>query len=168
MKHFYMISVCMSAILFLNACSPDAAKTKSQVLNIPNSKQYTTLFVQGVNNNGVSTESTTAFISDHNQLSAFIKKMDKMEVEQPSGKEITDKIKDLNTKGNYIFVLSDKKTMDNKVYTMDFFSDGRILFQEPNGKTQAANGAGEKLMYFSAEKHPELLHEMKKELNITF
>ncbi|WP_419881556.1 hypothetical protein ACN6MY_18895 [Peribacillus sp. B-H-3] len=115
MRYLYMLSVCLVTILILNACSTDAAKTKSQVLNIPNIDQYNTLFVQGVDKNGVSSESATSFITDHNQLQAFIRKMDKMEVEQPSGKEIADKIKELNKKGNYIFVLSDKKTMDNKV-----------------------------------------------------
>ena len=58
--------------------------------------------------------------------------------------------------------------MDNKVYTINFFSDGRLMFQEMNGKKQEANGAGQKMMYLSKEKHSDVLLEMKELLNIKF
>ncbi|MGE6614048.1 hypothetical protein ACQKFG_26775 [Peribacillus sp. NPDC076916] len=91
-----------------------------------------------------------------------------MEVVQPPNKELLEKSKELNKKGNYFFVLSDKETMDNKVYTINFFSDGRIMFQETNGKKQETNGEEQKMMYLSKEKHTDVLLEMKELLNIKF
>ncbi|MBX9958388.1 hypothetical protein ABKP09_26045 [Peribacillus frigoritolerans] len=168
MRFFKMFSFCTLMIVFLNACSLDTTKTKSEILEIPNIDEYTTLLVQSVDEEGVSSESTSKVITDINEIHAFIDKVNKMEVVQPPNKELLEKSKELNKKGNYFFVLSDKETMDNKVYTMNFFSDGRIMFQEPNGKKQEANGAGQKMMYLSKEKHSDVLLEMKELLNIKF
>ncbi|MCY8940233.1 hypothetical protein QUF81_00950 [Peribacillus simplex] len=168
MRIFKMFSMCILMIIFLNACSLETTKTKNKILEIPNEDEYTTLLVQGVDEDGVSSESTSKVITDINDIQAFIEKVNKMEVVQPPNKELLEKSKELNKKGNYFFVLSDKETMDNKVYTMNFFSDGRIMFQEPNGKKQEANGAGQKMMYLSKEKHSDVLLEMKELLNIKF
>lgn len=163
-----MFSFCTLMIAFLNACSLDTTKTKSEILEIPNIEEYTTLLVQSVDEEGVSSNSTSKVITDINEIQAFIEKVNKMEVVQPPNKELLEKSKELNKKGNYFFVLSDKETMDNKVYTMNFFSDGRIMFQEPNEKKQEANGAEQKMMYLSKEKHTDVLLEMKELLNIKF
>lgn len=42
------------------------------------------------------------------------------------------------------------------------------MFQEPNGKKQEVNGAEQKMMYLSKEKHTDVLLEMKELLNIKF
>ncbi|MFJ5748522.1 hypothetical protein C6W19_19405 [Bacillus sp. RJGP41] len=168
MTIFKMFSMCILMIIFLNACSLETPKTKSGILEIPNEDEYTTLLVQGVDEDGVTSQSTSKVITDINEIQAFIEKVNKMEVVQPPNKELLEKSKELNKKGNYFFVLSDKETMDNKVYTMNFFSDGRIMFQEPNGKKQETNGAGQKMMYLSKEKHTDVLLEMKELLNIKF
>ncbi|MGN7397303.1 hypothetical protein [Peribacillus frigoritolerans] len=168
MTIFKMFSMCILMIIFLNACSLETPKTKSGILEIPNEDEYTTLLVQGVDEDGVTSQSTSKVITDINEIQAFIEKVNKMEVVQPPNKELLEKSKELNKKGNYFFVLSDKETMDNKVYTMNFFSDGRIMFQEPNGKKQETNGAGQKMMYLSIEKHTDVLLEMKELLNIKF
>ena len=42
------------------------------------------------------------------------------------------------------------------------------MLQEMNGKKQEANGARQKMMYLSKEKHSDVLLEMKELLNITF
>ncbi|MDM5308489.1 hypothetical protein [Peribacillus frigoritolerans] len=42
-----------------------------------------------------------------------------MEVVQPPNKEFLEKGKELNKKGNHFFILSDKETMNNKVYTIN-------------------------------------------------
>ncbi|MFS0599507.1 hypothetical protein AB1L16_22660 [Peribacillus frigoritolerans] len=168
MTIFKMFSMCILMIIFLNACSLETPKTKSGILEIPNEDEYTTLLVQGVDEDGVTSQSTSKVITDINEIQAFIEKVNKMEVVQPPNKELLEKNKELNKKGNYFFVLSDKETMDNKVYTMNFFSDGRIMFQEPNGKKQETNGAGQKMMYLSKEKHTDVLLEMKELLNIKF
>ncbi|MFE4814766.1 hypothetical protein ACFQ9Y_27315 [Peribacillus simplex] len=156
MRFFKMFSVCILMIVCLNACSLDTTKTKSEILEIPNKDEYTTLLVQSVDENGVSSESTSKVITDINEIQAFIEKVNKMEVVQPPNKELLEKSKELNKKGNYFFVLSDKETMDNKVFTINFFSDGRIMFQEPNGKKQETNGAEQKMMYLSKEKHSDV------------
>ena len=44
-KYYYF---CMLMIIFLNACSLETTKTKSEILEIPNEDEYTTLLVQGV------------------------------------------------------------------------------------------------------------------------
>lgn len=69
------------------------------------------------------------------------------------------KIKELNTQGNYIFVLSDSKKMNNKLYSMNFFKDGSIQFQRTDKK---------ELTYMSKERHPKLLKELKNSLKINF
>ncbi|MED3690000.1 hypothetical protein ACFWMS_28995 [Peribacillus butanolivorans] len=168
MRIFKMFSMCILMIIFLNACSLETTKKKSEILEIPNEDEYTTLLVQGVDEDGVTSQSTSKVITDINEIQAFIEKVNKMEVVQPPNKELLEKSKELNKKGNYFFVLSDKETMDNKVYTINFFSDGRIMFQEPNGKKQETNGAEQKMMYLSKEKHSDVLLEMKELLNIKF
>ncbi|WP_144529189.1 hypothetical protein [Peribacillus simplex] len=168
MRIFKIFSMCILMIIFLNACSLETTKTKSGILEIPNEDEYTTLLVQGVDEDGVTSQSTSKVITDINEIQAFIEKVNKMEVVKPPNKELLEKSKELNKKGNYFFVLSDKETMDNKVYTINFFSDGRIMFQEPNGKKQETNGAEQKMMYLSKEKHSEVLLEMKELLNIKF
>ncbi|KOR80515.1 hypothetical protein AM232_20195 [Bacillus sp. FJAT-21352] len=168
MRIFKMFSMCILMIIFLNACSLETTKTKSIILEIPSGDEYTTLLVQGVDDDGVTSQSTSKVITDSNEIQAFIEKVNKMEVVQPPNKELLEKSKELNKKGNYFFVLSDKETMDNKVYTINFFSDGRIMFQEPNGKKQETNGEEQKMMYFSKEKHTDVLLEMKELLNIKF
>ncbi|WP_375090436.1 hypothetical protein [Peribacillus sp. RS7] len=160
--------MCILMIIFLNACSLETTKTKREILEMPNEDEYTTLLVQGVDEEGVTSQSTSKAITDINEIQAFIEKVNKMEVVQPPNKELLEKSKELNKKGNYFFVLSDKETMDNKVYTINFFSDGRIMFQEPNGKKQETNGAEQKMMYLSKEKHSDVLLEMKELLNIKF
>ncbi|MFJ7311133.1 hypothetical protein [Peribacillus frigoritolerans] len=168
MRIFKMFSMCILMIIFLNACSLETTKTKSKILEIPNEDEYTTLLVQGVDEDGVTSQSTSKVITDINEIQDFIEKVNKLEVVQPPNKELLEKSKELNKKGNYFFVLSDKETMDNKVYTINFFSDGRIMFQEPNGKKQEINGAEQKMMYLSKEKHTDVLLELKELLNIKF
>lgn len=163
-----MFSMCILMIILLNACSLETTKTKSKILEIPNEDEYTTLLVQGVDEDEVTSQSTSKVITDINEILDFIEKVNKMEVVQPLNKELLEKSKELNKKGNYFFVLSDKETMDNKVYTINFFSDGRIMFQEPNGKKQETNGAEQKMMYLSKEKHTDVLLELKELLNIKF
>jgi hypothetical protein len=36
----------------------------------------------------------------------------------------------------FFFVLTDEESKDNKEYSMNFFSDERILFKEPNGNME--------------------------------
>jgi hypothetical protein len=50
-----------------------------------------------------------------------------LEVVQTPNRGFLEKSKELNEKGN---ILSDKETMNNKVYTLNFFSEGRVMFQE--------------------------------------
>lgn len=69
------------------------------------------------------------------------------------------KAKELNSQGNYIFVLSDSKNMDNKTYCMNFFKDGSIQFQRQDKK---------EIIYVSKKTHPELLKSVKSSLNIKF
>ncbi|MFF2878691.1 hypothetical protein ACFVR2_20460 [Gottfriedia sp. NPDC057991] len=123
--------------------------------------------VQGVDK-GVSSEKTSMSIKNNKKIEDFIEKVNKMEVVQPSKEELIKKNKELNNKGNYIFVLSDKESMSNKVYIMNFFKDGRIIFQKPNGKKVSSNGEGQEMMYWSKVKHPELLTDLKNLLNIKF
>lgn len=168
MKIVNLFFSCIFMMMLLTACSLDNKSTKDVVLEIPNIDIYTTLLVQGVDKNGVSSEATLKVITDSNKIQAFIEKVNNMKVIKPPGKEIVKKSKELKKKGNYFFVLSDKETMDNKVYTLNYLKDGNIIFQEPNGKKQKPNGEGQKMIYVSKEKHAELLLEMKELLNITF
>ncbi|MET1176708.1 hypothetical protein ABG775_01780 [Peribacillus simplex] len=66
--------------------------------------EYTTLLVQGVDEDGVSSESTSKVITDINEIQAFIEKVNKLEVLQLPNKELLEKSKELNKKGNYFFI----------------------------------------------------------------
>ncbi|MEH7403764.1 MULTISPECIES: hypothetical protein [Bacillaceae] len=169
MKYIQRISVIILITILLCACQSKSAdvKAKTKILEIPNTSEYVILKVQGVDK-GVASEETSRTIKSSKQIEEFIEKVNKMEVVQPSKDELMEKNKELNNKGNYIFALSDKESMDNKVYTMNFFKDGRIIFQKPNGKKVSSNGGGQKMMYWSKTKHPELLTELKNLLNIKF
>jgi chemotaxis protein CheY-P-specific phosphatase CheC len=142
---------------FVSGCSNQEAKSIS--INIPNINDYTVLSVQGVNEYGAASESTSKLINDDKEIKAFINKVNKTEVIKPSNKEMVKKAKLLNNQGNYIFVLSDSKKMNNKLYYMNFFKDGSIQFQQTNKKV---------MLYTSKEKHPKLLKDLKKALDINF
>lgn len=164
MKYIQRVSVILLITILLCACQ---SKSDDKILEIPNTSEYVILMVQGVNK-GVSSEETSMTIKDNKKIEEFIEKVNKMEVVQPSKEELMKKNKELNNKGNYFFILSDKESMDNKVYIMNFFKDGRIIFQKPNGKKVTSNGQGQEMMYWSKVKHPELLTELKNQLNIKF
>ena len=70
-----MFSFCTLMIVFLNACSLDTTKTKSEILEIPNIDEYTTLLVQSVDEEGASSNSTSKVITDINEIQAFIEKV---------------------------------------------------------------------------------------------
>lgn len=169
MKYIQRVSVILLITILLCACQSNSVdvQMKSKMLEIPNTSEYVILRVQGVDK-GVSSGETSMTIKNNKKIDEFIEKINKMEVVQPSKDELTEKSKELNNKGNYFFILSDKESLDNKVYIMNFFKDGRIIFQKPNGKKISSIGEGQKMMYWSKVKHPELLTELKNLLNIKF
>ncbi|MFB7139181.1 hypothetical protein ACFCYN_05995 [Gottfriedia sp. NPDC056225] len=169
MKYIQRVSVIILITILLCGCQSMSAgvQMKTKILEIPNTSEYVVLRVQGVDK-GVASEETTMTIKNNKKIEEFIEKVNKMKVVQPTKDELMEKNKELNNKGNYIFALSDKESMDNKVYIMNFFKDGRIIFQKPNGKKVSSIGKGQKLMYWSKVKHPELLTELKNLLNIKF
>jgi hypothetical protein len=128
-------------------------------LEIPNKCDYTILLIQGVNKEGDISDLTSKKINDEEKVKEFIEKVDQMEFVEASKKELSEMNKEQTIRGNYFFVLSDKETMDNKVYIMFFLGDGRIIFLEQNGEQQ---------MKSSKEKHLGLLIEMKRLFNISF
>lgn len=159
MKGIKLLLSMIIIIVFLIGCINKGESRKSYVINIPYVNDYTYLYIQGVDENGVASESTSKMINDRMKIKEFISRINKMEVIKPPSKELTEMVKELNHQGNYTFVLSDKETLDNKVYTMNFFKDGSIQFQHPN-KTE--------LLYLSKEQHLELLKELKEILGITY
>jgi len=58
--------------------------------------------------------------------------VNKLEVVQPPNKEVI-KSKELNKKGNYFFIIPDKETMDNKVYTINFLVMEGLCFKNGSG-----------------------------------
>ncbi|WP_163102017.1 hypothetical protein [Peribacillus alkalitolerans] len=130
-------------------------------LEIPNKCEYSILLIQGVNKEGENSDLTSKIIKDKEKVKEFIEKVDQMEFVEATKKELSEMNKEQTIEGNYFFVLSDKETMDNKVYIMFFLGDGRIIFQEPNGEQQKINCS-------SKEKHLGLLFELKRLFNITF
>ncbi|MBS4190387.1 hypothetical protein KHA94_09265 [Bacillus sp. FJAT-49705] len=159
MKVIRILLSTIISIVFLSGCVNEGEISKSTEINIPYVNDYTFLNVQGVEEGGIASNSTSKIINDDKKIKEFISKINKMEVIKPPSKELTEKVKELNLIGNYIFTLSDKETMDNKVYSMNFFKDGSIQFQHPDKK---------EIVYLSKEKHPELLKELKELLELTY
>jgi hypothetical protein len=145
--------------VLISGCAIGEKKATSTSIDIPNVDKYTVLYIQGVDANGVSSEATSKYITDEKEINSFIEKVNKMDVIKPSQNEMSKKVKELNNQGNYMFVLSDSRNMDNKVFHMNFFNDGSIQFQSTNKK---------EIIYLSKEKHPELIKELKNTLNINF
>jgi len=106
--------------ILLCACQSKSVdvQMKTKILEIPNTSEYVILRVQGVDK-GVSSGETSMTIKDNKKIDEFIVKVNKMEVVQPPKDELMEKSKELNNKGNYFFILSDKESMDNKVYIMN-------------------------------------------------
>lgn len=129
-------------------------------LEIPNKYDYTHLLIQGVNEKGDISDLTSKLINDEEKVIQFIEKMDQMEFVKASKKELSMMEKELTIRGNYLFALSNKETMDNKFYVIFFLGDGRLFFQDTNGKQQ--------MRCSSKEKHLDLLIEMKILFNISF
>jgi hypothetical protein len=129
-------------------------------LEIPNKYDYTHLLIQGVNKNGDISDLTSKLINEEEKVIQFIEKMDQMEFVEASKKELSVMEKELTIRGNYLFALSNKETMDNKFYVIFFLGDGRLFFQDTNGKQQ--------MRCSSKEKHLDLLNEMKILFNISF
>lgn len=154
----YLIVFSLVLSVFLYGCGTESGEsTKSSLLNIPNSSDYTHLFIQGVDEDGSA--SGGEFISDETKVETFISKIDQIEVVKPTSKGIELKNKELNQKGNYIFALTDSESMENKLYSMTFFQDGSIYFPSSNHAD---------LTYMSKEKNPALLKEIKELLGITY
>ena len=147
------------SIFFLSGCLNNEENNESAKLELPNVSDYSYLMVQGVDENGVSSEATSKIVKDDKKIDEFISKVNKMEVIMPPNKELTRKVKELRNPGNYIFVLSDNVAMDNKVYNMNFFKDGSIQFQHLDKN---------EIVYISKEKHPKLLKELKELLGIKY
>ncbi len=57
-----------------------------------------------IDEDGVSSESTSKVIIDINEIQAFIEKVNKLEVLQLPNKELLEKSKELNKKGNSFFI----------------------------------------------------------------
>lgn len=147
-------------ILFLlSGCNQ--TESKSIVLNIPHVDEYTFLYVQGVDKDGdvVPNEGASEGIKDIEKIRTFISKVNKLEAVRKPGKELTDKVKELNNPGNYMFTLSDTEEMDNKAYSINFYKDGTMQFEDPDKN---------EIVYISTEKHPKLLKELKTLLEITY
>ena len=144
---------------FLSGCLNNEENNESTKLELPNVSDYSYLIVQGVDENGVSSEATSTIVKDDKKIDEFISKVNKMEVIMPPNKELIQKVKELRNPGNYIFVLSDNVAMDNKVYNMNFFKDGSIQFQHLDKN---------EIVYLSKEKHPILLKELKELLGIKY
>lgn len=58
-----------------------------------------------------------------------------------------------------MFTLSDTEEMDNKAYSINFYKDGTMQFEDPDKN---------EIVYISTEKHPKLLKELKTLLEITY
>ncbi|MED3963406.1 hypothetical protein [Niallia taxi] len=158
MKTLRILFLLLFSTILVSGCTTNK-KNETIQIDIPNAEQYTVLYIQGVDTNGVSSETTSKYITGEKEIKSFIKKINKMEVVKPSKNEIKNKVKELNNQGNYTFVLSDSKTMDNTVYNMNFFKDGSIQFQSTDKN---------EIIYLSEEKHPEVIEELKNTFKITF
>jgi hypothetical protein len=159
MKTARILLLFIISTVLISGCASGEKKVASTSIDIPNVDKYSVLYIQGVDANGASSEATSKYITEDKEIKSFIDKVNNMDVVKHPQKEMTEKVKELNNQGNYTFVLSDSKKMNNKVYHMNFFKDGSIQFQSTDKK---------EIIYLSKEKHPELIKKLKSTLNINF
>jgi len=159
LKTWKIVLLLLITLVVVSACGKEDKANENKKIKIPDTEDYQSLYVQGVNNEGVGTDSTRKIITDKKIIQSFIEKVNLMEVIVPKLEEDTENVKELHNQGNYIIALSKSTDLSGKTYKLYVLKDGTVFFQDPVKK---------EMTYMSAKKNTALYKEVKELLAIDF
>ncbi|MGE7625072.1 hypothetical protein ACQKMD_19190 [Viridibacillus sp. NPDC096237] len=159
MKTWKIVLMILMTLMIVSACGKDDKMSKTKEIKIPDTEDYQSLYVQGVNEEGVGTDTTRKTITDKEIIQSFIQKVNLMEVIKPKSDKDTANVKELHNQGNYIIALSKSADVTGKTYKLYVLKDGTVFFQDPVKK---------EMTYISAKKNTALYKEVKELLGIEF
>jgi len=149
----WLMSILVTAII-LAGCS-----AKEETIAFKDKQFANTLIVQKVENN-TSTEEQTKMITEKDTLEKVLTQVEGLEVEEISQDSFMKKLK---SKSSYTFVFlgPDQKESGKGKYAFAILEDGTILFNfaevEDPGSTM-----------ISKQKQPQVLEELKSQLDVSF
>jgi len=155
------VVVCMLAVIMvLTGCGGDGkSKVNTREIIIPKTEFYKYLYIQGVNDQGVSTEKTGKLIKESAKVQDFIRLVNRSVVMVPKTEKQASIVKQLDKHGSYIVALGDTEKMDKLTYKIYMLKDGTLFFQDTMKK---------EMTYMTVKKEPKKLEEMKKLLGVKF
>jgi hypothetical protein len=149
----WLISILLTAIL-LAGCS-----AKEETIAFEDKQFASTLVIQKVEQNA-STEEKTKMVTDEDKIEKALTQVEGLEVGEISQDSLMKKLK---SESSYMFVFlgPDQKESGKGKYAFTILEDGTILFNFAE-----VDGSGSPLI--SLEKHPEVLKELKEQLDLSF
>ena len=194
MKFLKMIFFSLSLSLFLSACASENEETvtkdqseeenktenkteekkqteekneentKSVKLVIPNQESYNKLTVNLNNQDDPDSKASFKILTEQDDISTFIEKMDKIEVKAKNeAEELVDYLTAMVEEPSYFFELSSEENREDQRFSVFFFLDGQAVLVE-----QDSSKKDQEKIYISKAKHPELLQELKDSLSLPF
>lgn len=159
MRIFKASLLVIALVIGLIGCGKDDDKVNTREIIIPKTEFYKYLYIQSVNDKGVSTEDTGKLIEDPALVQDYIRLVNRSVVMVPKSEKQAEVVKQLDKKGSYIIALGDTKDMNKKTYKIYMLKDGTIFFQDTMKK---------EMMYMTVKKETEKLEKAKKLLDINF
>ncbi len=149
----------VALIVGLVGCGQQNSKVNTREIIIPKTEFYQYLYIQGVNDKGVSTKDTGKTIANPATVQDFIRIVNRSVVMVPKSEKQAEVVKQLDQQGSYIIALSDTKEMNKLTYKIYMLKDGTIFFQDTMKK---------EMTYMTVKKEPAKLEKAKKLLDINF
>ncbi|MFJ8262144.1 hypothetical protein ACIQ4I_09340 [Rummeliibacillus sp. NPDC094406] len=159
MKFLKTLLLLIALVIGLVGCDNSSSKANTREIIIPKSEFYQYLYIQSVNDQGVSTKETGKLIKDPATVQDFIRLVNRSVVMVPKTEKQAEVVKQLDKQGSYIIALGDTKSMDKITYKIYMLKDGTIFFQDTMKK---------EMTYMTVKKEPEKLEKAKKLLSINF
>ncbi|RIJ63192.1 MULTISPECIES: hypothetical protein [unclassified Rummeliibacillus] len=155
-KTFLLVS---ALVIGLVGCGKENSKANTREIIIPKTEFYQYLFIQSVDDKGISTKETSKLVEDPAVVQDYIRTVNRSVVMVPKTEKQAEVVKQLDKQGSYIIALGDTKEMNKLTYKIYMLKDGTIFFQDTMKK---------EMMYMTVKKEPEKLEKVKKILDINF
>lgn len=155
-KTFLLVS---ALVIGLVGCGKENSKVNTREIIIPKTEFYQYLFIQSVDDKGISTKNTSKLVEDSAVVQDYIRTINRSVVMVPKTEKQAEVVKQLDKQGSYIIALGDTKEMNKLTYKIYMLKDGTIFFQDTMKK---------EMMYMTVKKEPEKLEKVKKILDINF
>ncbi|MGX9135275.1 hypothetical protein ACWV26_13015 [Rummeliibacillus sp. JY-2-4R] len=149
----------LALIVGLVGCGQQSSKVNTREIIIPKTEFYQYLYIQGVNDKGISTKDTGKIIANPATVQDFIRIVNRSVVMVPKSEEQAKIVKQLDKQGSYIVALGDTNEMNKLTYKIYMLKDGSIFFQDTMKK---------EMTYMTVNKEPAKLDKVKKLLDINF